>query len=66
MACASCKERAELLWKARQAYHLGDMPEATRLLKEVFRTVISDVDKLDKHVSMIIHGMLSKKPERRP
>lgn len=63
MACASCKERAELLWKAREAYKLGDMPEAHRLLKEVFRTVISDVDKLDKHVSMIIHGMLSNKPK---
>jgi len=61
MACLKCKERAELIWKARIAYGSGDMPEATRLLKEVFRSVISDVNQLDKHVSMIIHGMLKPK-----
>ena len=61
MACASCKERAELLWRAREAYKLGDMPEAQRLLREMFGTVVKDVDKLDKHVSAIIHGVLSNK-----
>jgi hypothetical protein len=66
MACLSCKERAELLWRARIAYQNGDISEATQLLKQMFRTAISDVDKLDKHVSMIIHGMLSRKPEQRP
>ena len=63
MACASCKERAELLWRARQAYSRGDMPEARRLLKEMFGTVIKDVDKLEKHVSTVIHGVLSNRPK---
>ena len=66
MACQSCKERAELLWKARQAYNLGDMPEARRLLKEMFGTVIKDVDKLEKHVSAVIHGVLSNRTGRPP
>lgn len=61
MACASCKERAELLWRAREAYKLGDVPEAHRLLSKMFGTVVKDVD---KHVSAVIHGLLSNKPER--
>lgn len=61
MACASCKERAELLWRAREAYKLGDIPEAHRLLREMFGTVVRDVD---KHVSVIADSLLSNKPKR--
>jgi hypothetical protein len=60
VACASCRERAELLMRAREAYQRGDMPEAQRLLRKMFGTVVKDVD---KHISMIIHGMLSNKPK---
>jgi hypothetical protein len=60
MPCASCRERAELLKRAREAYQRGDMPEAQRLLKEMFGTVVKDVD---KHVSVVIHGLLSNKPK---
>lgn len=63
MACASCKERAELLWRAREAYRRGDMPEARRLLREMFGTVVKDVDTLEKHVSAVFHGLLSNKPK---
>lgn len=63
MACASCKERAELLMRAREAYRRGDMPEAQQLLRKMFGTVIKDVDKLERHVSAVIHGMLSNKPK---
>jgi hypothetical protein len=60
MPCLSCKERAELLAWAREAYQRGDMPEAQRLLKEMFKTIVKDVD---KHVSVITHGLLSNKPK---
>jgi hypothetical protein len=60
----SCKKRAELLARAREAYREDDIPEAKQLLREMFGTVIRDVNKLDRHVSAVIHGMLSKKPEK--
>jgi hypothetical protein len=46
--------------RAREAYQRGDIPEAQRLLREMFGTVVKDVD---KHVSMVIHGLLSNKPK---
>lgn len=61
MPCMSCRERAELLRRAREAYKLGDILEAQRLLREMFGTVVKDVD---KHISAVIHGLLSNKPER--
>jgi len=60
MACAGCKERAELFKRAREAYQRGDILEAKRLLKEMFGTAVRDVD---THISMVIHGMLSHKPK---
>jgi len=58
MACPGCKERSELLAKAREAYRRGDMQEAKRLLKEMFGTAVRDVD---THISMVMHGMLKPK-----
>ena len=46
MACNGCKERSELLKRAREAYHCGDMPEVKRLLKEAFGTAVKDMDRL--------------------
>lgn len=46
MACASCEERKALLVKAHEAYKRGDIPEARRLLNEVFGTTVQDVGKL--------------------
>jgi hypothetical protein len=39
------------------------MPEARRLLREMFGTVVKDVDTLEKHVSAVFHGLLSNKPK---
>lgn len=46
MACDGCKERTELLTRAREAYRRGDMPEVRRLVREVFGTAIVDIDSL--------------------
>lgn len=55
MSCSSCRERAEMLMRAREAYQRGDMPEVRRLVSEVFGTALKDVDKL---VTMVIEAPL--------
>jgi hypothetical protein len=46
MSCNSCKERIELLKRAREAYRRSDTPEVRRLIMEVFGTAVHDVDRV--------------------
>lgn len=55
----SCRERAALLVRAREAYQRDDIPEVKRLLIELFGTALKDVDRF---ISVVVAP--SNKPER--
>ena len=72
MPCIHCEERAKSLVEVRAAYHRGDIPEVKRLFKEMYGSILKDVENLTSMVFKTPEGgverfdLTPKKPESKP